>query len=371
MDVEIAIRKAQEGDDGACLELDDRVASGELPWAVQRRTGIGGSDVAAALGFDRWRRPIDVWLEKTGRAEPWQDSEPARWGRILEPVIAADYAQRHGVELRGPLQTQRDAFIPWHLATVDRLICSDGKPTAVLEIKSRGWHRLADYGEAGTDDVPLGDLCQLTWYRHVLGIDNGVISALFNTSQVRDFVVPRDHDLERDLVEAMDRWWREYVIRDVAPPADGSDSYGRYLTSRYEDGRGLAIPTAHELDLIGRLRAAEAIRRRAEDACTLLRQRVGAELGACSGYDLAAVGDGKLGYKLERGRPQYSAVARELAQRLGLSDSELSRVVDSHRGKAPRVMRLPRSWRDDNLDDVYSEVYSDVGAELSGLVGNP
>ena len=34
----------------------------------ERRSGIGGSDVAAILGLSRWKTAYQVWQEKTGRA---------------------------------------------------------------------------------------------------------------------------------------------------------------------------------------------------------------------------------------------------------------------------------------------------------------
>ena len=38
-------------------------------WLKARRGGIGGSDVAACLGLNPWRTPVQVWEDKTGRAE--------------------------------------------------------------------------------------------------------------------------------------------------------------------------------------------------------------------------------------------------------------------------------------------------------------
>ena len=48
-------------------------------WLDRRRAGIGGSDVAALLGLSRWKTPLDVFLDKTGRSEPIPDNEPMLW----------------------------------------------------------------------------------------------------------------------------------------------------------------------------------------------------------------------------------------------------------------------------------------------------
>lgn len=38
-------------------------------WLESRRTGIGGSDVAAVLGLNPWKTPLDVWNDKLGISE--------------------------------------------------------------------------------------------------------------------------------------------------------------------------------------------------------------------------------------------------------------------------------------------------------------
>lgn len=44
-----------------------------LEWLKTRQTGIGGSDVAAILGLNRYRTPLDVYNDKTATDDP-QDS---------------------------------------------------------------------------------------------------------------------------------------------------------------------------------------------------------------------------------------------------------------------------------------------------------
>ena len=55
-------------------------------WLKGRRTGIGGSDVAAVLGLNPWKTPLDVWNDKLGISEDKEMSEPAYWGRKRIPA---------------------------------------------------------------------------------------------------------------------------------------------------------------------------------------------------------------------------------------------------------------------------------------------
>jgi predicted phage-related endonuclease len=50
--------------------------------------GIGCSDAAAAVGMNPYKSPLELWLEKTGRAtgnEAGIDTDsPMYWGTLLE-----------------------------------------------------------------------------------------------------------------------------------------------------------------------------------------------------------------------------------------------------------------------------------------------
>ena len=52
-------------------------------WLAERRHSLGGSDMGAVLGLNRWSSPYSVWAEKTGRLPPKEDNEAMRQGRDL------------------------------------------------------------------------------------------------------------------------------------------------------------------------------------------------------------------------------------------------------------------------------------------------
>ena len=57
---------------------------------------IGGSDAPAIAGVDPYKSAYTVWLQKTGQLPIAADppSEAARWGQLLEDLIAKEFAQR-------------------------------------------------------------------------------------------------------------------------------------------------------------------------------------------------------------------------------------------------------------------------------------
>lgn len=374
--VEDLVRRAQRGEPQAIATID---AADD--WHLKRRTGIGGSDVAAVLGLNPDRRPIDVYLEKIGETAPFEGNERTVWGKILEPVVAAHYLRRHGgpseCYLDGPYDTARRADTPWHLYTLDRLIlaralagCEAAKrppPPAlivkILEIKTHGFFGQTDYGEPGTDEVPFTNMCQTAWYSAGLGCNGGAdLAVLFDTHLYREFHVPRDAEVEGYLREEVEHFWKHHVLARVEPTADGSASFARYLRRRFSKTNGELLPVdADTQRLIEQLRAVECLGRLVEDRKAELRQTLGAMLGDADGFDIA--NRERITFKFDkRGRVNHSAVAEELAKRLGMGSKALKELQDQHRYKAARRFLTPRVWLEDELSTVCD------GATVAGLL---
>ena len=54
---------------------------GTPEWHTFRKSGVGGSEVAAALGLSKWKTPYQLWLEKTTDIEPLDDNWNLQIGR--------------------------------------------------------------------------------------------------------------------------------------------------------------------------------------------------------------------------------------------------------------------------------------------------
>ncbi len=363
------IVEAQRGDREACAVVDEyaRAAGTHSPeWHAMRRTGLGGSDWAAALGLNPYRAPIDVYAEKIGELEPFAGNERTRWGTILEDPIAAEYARINKIGrglLDGPFGTERSAANHWHLYTVDRLVLS-GDPECfdladipremilrVVEIKSRGFFMRRGYGDEGSDAIPFPDLCQLACYVSGVGCDGGGdLSALFNTHELRVFHAERDSDLEGSLLEQLGQWWQRHVVARVPPEADGSKQYAAYLRQRFDKTtHDLLAPTDDDLELHRRLRAVECLWRVVDAAKERLRQQLQTRIGDSQGFELPPDLGNKSMFKHDRrGRVNHSAVAEELADQLELTHNEYKVLQDANRYKPSRKWYSPRTWLSDD-----------------------
>ena len=189
---------------------------------------IGGSDIGAILGLSKFRTPLEVWMEKTGKEVRQLDSLPLRFGSFAEEFVASEYARATGFEL---LHDESIYIHPTHSmmsAHVDRFILGDGlnKPaTRLLECKTANPFARGEWGEPGTDQVPMSYLCQCIWYMAITGIEQCDLAVLFGNNDLRIYEIARDLELEALVIEKALHFWNEYVIKDIPPPAQTEGDY--------------------------------------------------------------------------------------------------------------------------------------------------
>ena len=209
-------------------------------WLAVRRTGIGGSDAAAAVGLNPYLSPLELWLDKTGRADslpgpdPDDTSSPTYWGTLLEPIVAASYTKQTGNRVRRVNAVLRHPTIPFMLANLDREIV--GVPDVqILECKTAGEFGARLWREGVPEYVQIQVQHQLA----VTGKSAAHVAVLLCGQALEVHRIERDDALIERLVELEVRFWR-FVESDTPPPADGSESADRALRHLYP-GNGETI----------------------------------------------------------------------------------------------------------------------------------
>ena len=102
-------------------------------WQYRRMESIGGSDIGTIMGVNKYSTPHQLWLEKTGRVEPWQGNDATHWGQMLEPVIASEYEKISGMKLLhcDGLQIPQ---IPYLIGSPDRIVVNPADETKAVAI---------------------------------------------------------------------------------------------------------------------------------------------------------------------------------------------------------------------------------------------
>lgn len=230
---------------------------------ARRLEGISATDVAPIVGVHPWRSRISVWQEKRGEAPPWVDTDRTRWGNLLEPVIRADYAERHGVRVEVP-GTLAHPDAEWMLATPDGVAYLSADPLNGLEIKCHTIRLAHMYGAPGTDEIPLHEVCQCAWNLAVTGLERWD-HVVFMDGQPVEYVVMRDEELIDQLREQCERFLVDNVRGGAVPEPDGSEDFSSWLLAKWKANPNPMIVLSAEDEARQLIARAKEIRATAAD----------------------------------------------------------------------------------------------------------
>ncbi|MDD5300565.1 MAG: YqaJ viral recombinase family protein [Gallionella sp.] len=263
-------------------------------WLSVRGGGIGSSDAAAAVGISSYKSPLELWLEKTGRQEApdLAANDAVFWGATLEHIIANVYAERTGVKVRRLNAVLQHPEYHFMLANLDRVVQHPMDGNGVLEVKTAGVNS-AQFWEEG---VPDGYQCQVLHQLAVTGKEWCDVAVLIGGQDFRVYRVIRDEARIADLIQREAKFW-QYVIDDIPPPVDGSESSGRALASMYPSDKGDVLDCTEDAGmnkLFSDYWAYRQQREAAEAQEELLKQQLQERLGFASG---AVLGDARISWR--------------------------------------------------------------------------
>jgi putative phage-type endonuclease len=248
-------------------------------FSVDRTKYIGGSDIGAILGLSRFRSPLEVWMEKTGKETKKLDSLPLRFGSFAEEFVASEYARTTGFRLihdKSIYIHPEHAFMSAHM---DRFVL-DGRassPTRILECKTANPFSSGDWGEIGSDEVPMSYLCQCIWYMAITNINQVDLAVLFGNSDFRIYTITRDLGLENTILEKASLFWNDYVLKDTPPPAQ-SEADCQTLFSKGDPKKSLEAQS-ETLELSRRLVLLNSEISTREEAISSIKQAIMNQMG--------------------------------------------------------------------------------------------
>ncbi len=185
---------------------------------AERRSGIGGSDVAAILGLSPWRTPLDVYLDKTGQGVEVEETGPMRWGSLLEPVILDEFERQTGFPVHRGLPLMKHDTHKFLIGNLDGI--TDG---GIVEAKTARSDK--DWGEPGSAEIPVYYQAQVAHYMAVTGAVLVYVPVLIGASDFRIYQVERDEAFIADLIEAERAFWHDHVLAGIPPePVNAADA---------------------------------------------------------------------------------------------------------------------------------------------------
>ena len=179
-----------------------------------RKLGIGGSDVAALFGVDPFNSIMDIYRAKTSPTSIKKKSLQMEIGGFLEAFVADKYQEIYPeLTLLEP-----DTFIHaeknYYRINIDRLIKESG---AILEIKTANVFQKKHWGVSGSAFYPNNYKLQIAYYCAVIDAPYADLICLFGNDEIRLYRYDRDYQFEKDILNAVDNFWNNYVLKKIPP----------------------------------------------------------------------------------------------------------------------------------------------------------
>ena len=235
-----------------CKELIQTENMDKEEWLQNRRRGIGGSDIGAICGINKYRTTLDVYLDKIGKGKEYEESEAAYFGTIFEDMVAKEFSHRTGykVKKKNAILVHKD--YPYMLANVDRLIVGkvNGEKCG-LECKTASEYT-KKYWEG--EEVPLSYMLQCQWYMLITGYKKWFIAVLIGGNKFLYKEIDRDEELIQNIKDIAIDFWENNVLKLNPPVLDGSNSANDLLKEQYPEATKTTIKLDNSvLDKIERI----------------------------------------------------------------------------------------------------------------------
>lgn len=178
-------------------------------WLAERTKGVGGSEISAILGLNKWKSAYGVWCDKLGLAPETKVNAAMRWGLLLEGAMRTAFMEDTGLKVRSA-GLHRSKERSHAQITVDGLVSDGGN----FESKTlQQW--TADEWE--DDQVSDHAELQVQWGMYVTGRDHSWVVGLIDGRDFRTRRIERDNNLIELLVDRVDDFWFNNVLTQKAP----------------------------------------------------------------------------------------------------------------------------------------------------------
>jgi len=226
-------------------------------WLDYRRLGIGGSDVAAIMGFSPFATKRDLYYDKIG-VKPVMDEEEFNWvakevGHRLEDLVAEIFSKKTGLRVYPIRKMFRHPLHPFMLADVDFFIEFPDGSTGILECKTTNYNCQDKWAN---DSVPINYEYQGRHYMSVMNINKMYFACLYGNNE-NEFIIrymERDLEVEEDLIAEEEFFWKENVEKREEPeyfekPDLVLESIRKHYGPADKDAEQVKLPRKHLLSI--------------------------------------------------------------------------------------------------------------------------
>lgn len=292
-------------------EIIPRSELEDADWLAKRRTGVGGSQIAAILGLVPGE--FDVFASIVHGVQ-MKDNAALRRGRFLEAGITRWYAEVYDRHVL-PSVWARHASAPHVCATPDGLLSEvpDGPPVAGLEVKDVGPHARHAWGTPGEENaVPARVVVQCWQGMAVMNLPVWHVAVFFEGEgdDPVEYIVPHEPEFEARMIEKEEAWWTHHIIMGVEPDRSTARHMDEYIAARFpRETEPLREATEAEIPLLEELRYGTRVKKAVKDRVKALRSALKLSIGNAEGIEwdgqritCRTVGEAEIAYTRKAGR---------------------------------------------------------------------
>ena len=201
-------------------------------WLKVRKKGIGGSDASIVCGINRYRSPVELWMDKTGQMPAQEAGEAAYWGTQLEGIVRAEFSKRTNIFVAETHELLQSEEHPFMLANLDGVCNVPEYVPCIFEAKTASAFKAGKW----EDSIPDAYQLQIQHYMAVTDYKAAFIAVLIGGNSFKWKCIERDDELISMLVQLESDFW-EHVQNGTPPPLDGSAASAKFLAERFANFR--------------------------------------------------------------------------------------------------------------------------------------
>jgi putative phage-type endonuclease len=196
---------------------------------LDRKLGIGGSDIAPIMGLSPYSTPLDVYRDKMNPAVIYEEeSEDLKRGSRVEKYILQEYCEVNNCALETNLSPFIDPEYPFMRGNIDARVMNEN---VIVEAKSTKCP--ISLWEQG---IPEYYRTQVAYYAMLSNADRVDVPVLFSNWQYKCFTYWRDSEYEARIKEAVIDFWNNHILAGI-PPAPSNPAELQEVYPRIEDAK--------------------------------------------------------------------------------------------------------------------------------------
>ena len=236
---------------------------------LDRKKGIGGSDVASILGVSPYRTALEVYHDKTSPELAFDEpTEDMQRGMRVEKYILQEYAERNEVQLDSNIPTIVDKQYQFMRANIDAKVIGEN---VIVEAKSTkapisSW-------ESG---IPEYYKAQVAYYAMLSNAERVDVPVMFSSWKYACFTYWRDAEYEAVIKAAAINFWQNHIVKNIPPKPTSPEE----LMTAYPKLEEKTIEADNDIrEKVYQLQEAQAQRKKLEEQEKQLKTQIQGYMG--------------------------------------------------------------------------------------------